>query len=123
MGEQAKDRLGKAGETHAARYLKRRGLKLVERNYHAAGAEIDLIATDRGTLVFVEVKTRKTDRWGPPGEAVNTAKRRHIVRAARQYIAVRRVGHLPCRFDVVEVVMTDGKPQINHIADAFTAES
>ena len=96
---------GRAGEELAAAFLVEKGLAVVERNFRCPGGEIDLICRDRGTLVFVEVKTRSGDVRGEPGEAVGRAKRRHIRRTAYQYL--RELGHpaVVYRYDIVEILL------------------
>jgi putative endonuclease len=92
---------GRRGEQLAARHLKRCGYLILARNYRAAGAEIDLVALDDSTLVFVEVKFRAGPGFGTPVEAVDFEKRERIRRAARAFAEWRRVPDLPARFDVV----------------------
>jgi putative endonuclease len=116
--------LGRRGEDIAHRYLQRQGMTVVARNYRTAtgSAEADLAAWDRDTLVFVEVKTRRTADFGPPDRAVGDDKRRAILRAAADY--ARRAG-LPAeqiRFDVVSVVCSS-PPVVEHIRDAFSARA
>ena len=111
--------LGGLGERLAARHLQRRGYRIVTRNFHAPGGEIDLIALDRGTLVFVEVKTRTDDRFGMPTEAVDEEKRERIKRAAAAFPRSRRV---PIRFDVVALIGAAGALRLEHLRDAFQAQ-
>lgn len=101
--------LGDGAEARALAHLQARGLTLVQRNYrvaagpHVRGAEVDLILRDRdGTLVFVEVRSRRDDRHGGALASVDGAKQRRIVRAARHYL-MRLQSLPPCRFDVVAV--------------------
>lgn len=113
--------LGSRGEREAARYLKRQGLRVLARNVRAGGGELDLIAREGQTLVFVEVKTR---RKGDPAEAVTPAKQAILTRAALAFLRRRRLLEVPCRFDVVAIVWEDarhGPPQIQHLRDAFPA--
>src|SRR5215469_10361702 len=92
---------GCRGEQVAARHLKRCGYIILARNYRAAGAEIDLVALDESTLVFVEVKLRIGSAFGAPAEAVDPEKRERIRRAARAFAEWRGVPDLPARFDIV----------------------
>ena len=112
--------LGDRGERAAARYLRRRGLRVLARGYRTRYGEIDLIARDGDTLVFVEVKAR---RRGVPAEAVTAEKQRRITLAALHFL--RRYGLLEvrCRFDIVAIVWPDGRgePEIQHIPNAFEA--
>ena len=113
--------LGKEGERVAERYLKKKGYKLVERNYRCAGGELDLIVLDRRVIVFVEVKTRVSEEYGTPDSAVDAEKRRKIQRGADDFL--RRCGQTEARvrFDVVNVVFGDGE-QVQHLPDAFRRE-
>jgi putative endonuclease len=113
--------LGRRAEDEAARYLEGRGLRLVARSFRARGGEIDLIAQDGATLVFVEVKARASLSWGRPSEAVGPVKRARMVTAARLFLMRRGARpEPPCRFDVVEVLARPGEPlRIRHLANAF----
>ena len=115
----AKLQLGRTGERLAARHLRRRGYRIVARNFRAAGCEIDLIAIDRGTIVFVEVKTRTDDSFGLPAEAVDGEKRERIYRAAAAFAAQRRATRRPTRFDVVAILGPRGALKLEHLKDAF----
>jgi putative endonuclease len=112
--------LGRLGETAAAHALERAGLRVIERRYRRRVGEIDIIA-DRGELlVFVEVKTRRSDRYGTPGESITMRQRRRIARAALDYLTRKRWLERPCRFDVVEVYATTaGISRVRHIEGAF----
>ena len=91
---------GSAAEEAAARFLARQGLEIVARNFRTRLGEIDLVARDGATLVFVEVRMRSSDRFGGGAESITPRKRARLVAAARQYLArLRR--EPPCRFDVV----------------------
>lgn len=112
---------GKRGEDLAHRYLQSCGHVIVARNYKTRGgtAEVDLITEDSGTLVFVEVKTRATDRFGAPEQAVDAEKRRRILRGASHYLVHADEQREKVRFDIVTVLF--GKTQrVEHIKDAFT---
>jgi putative endonuclease len=109
--------LGREGEQIAERYLKRQGFRIVARNFRARGAEIDLVAMDHDTLVFVEVK-RLLDGAGAPEDAVNRHKRQQIRRAAEAFIGRYRAGQYPARFDVVAIRGTE-RPHLEHLKDAF----
>jgi putative endonuclease len=101
--------LGEEGERVAARFLEARGYRILERNYRTRRGEIDLIAEDGRILVFVEVKVRRDDRFGGPAAAITRGKQARIARLAQQYLAWRRVGGRPCRFDVVLIWGADPK--------------
>ncbi len=104
---------GWLGELRAAAYLKRHGMRIIERRYRAAHGEIDLIAREGTTLVFIEVKTRPRGRLDSGLSAVNAEKRGHIRFAAREYL--RRHGGADCRFDVIEITAAG----LRHIKNAF----
>jgi putative endonuclease len=113
--------LGTQGEREAARYLRRQGLRILGRGYRTTSGEIDLIAREGDTLVFVEVKAR---RQGSPAEAVNFEKQRRLTRTALQFLKRYDLLEVRSRFDVVAIVWPDearGRPQIEHIRDAFPA--
>ena len=95
--------LGNFGEEAAEKFLKRRGYKILDKNYRCRFGEIDLIALEDGCLVFVEVKTRVSEKYGNPSNAVNGLKLQHMKKAALVYIDYRRMGEYPARFDIVEV--------------------
>ncbi len=111
--------LGARGERMAVRRLRRARYRIVARNYQAAGAEIDAIALDGDTLVFVEVKTRLSMAAGAPQESVNRSKRSHLRRAAAIYARTHRMENRPLRFDVVAVTRRQGRWQLEIVKDAF----
>lgn len=108
-------RFGIEGENIAAHYLKRYGYNILERNFACKTGEIDIVCEKKGTLVFVEVKSRENTLFGTPAEAVTPSKIRSIVRTAQAYIVKNGRLNCPCRFDVVEVL----RGEVNHIEDAF----
>lgn len=123
-------RLGRAGEELAAEYFVEAGYVVVARNWIGSGGEIDLVLCDVGVdvgagcheLVFCEVKSRTSDRWGGPAEAVTADKQRRLKRLAGEFLASGRgSGARSVRFDVVEVVWPDGsaEPALRHLRDAF----
>ncbi len=109
---------GRRGENLAARHLRRRGYRILVRNFCAAGAEIDLVAMERETLVFVEVKARQGTSMGEPAEAVDEHKCERIRRAAEVYASVRRVEN-PIRFDVVAIIGIGRARKLELLKDAF----
>jgi putative endonuclease len=111
-------RLGTEGEDIAVKYLRKKGYRILRRNYKAPRGEIDIIAEDSGTVVFVEVKTRTGDLFGRPEEAVNHRKQRKIMSAALHYLS-REKGERNARFDIVGVLMKDDKKDLEHLKDAF----
>lgn len=111
--------LGIKGENIATEYLEKKGFKILERNWRFRKAELDIIAFDNKTLVFVEVKTRSDDIFQRPEEAVTTSKRQHIIKAAIGYMD--RIGHeWSIRFDIISVILRgNNEPQIDYFKDAF----
>ncbi len=111
--------IGKEGEEKASKYLKRKGYKIIEENFKCREGEVDIIAKDKNTdLVFVEVKTRTTSKYGTPAEAVNQIKKEHIQKVARYYILKNKLINKAIRFDVIEILI--GKTcLIHHIKQAF----
>lgn len=118
--ETASQALGTLGEELAFHYLASRGYKLLLRNYECPLGEIDLIAKEKGALVFVEVKTRRDDAMGVPEEGVTSHKRRQIVKTAQYYMKRYGIHDVPCRFDVVSILLpATGEAEIRIIENAF----
>jgi len=112
--------LGARGEDLAVRYLKKKGYKVIERNYRCQWGEIDLVAREGDTLVFVEIKSRSSSGFGLPQDAVNRFKQNKLIEVARAYVAERRLTEdITMRFDVVAVQLTPSGPDIELIQDAF----
>lgn len=107
---------GAAAESLAADFLARKGLRVTGRNYRCRFGEIDLIAQDGGTLVFVEVRSRRSDSYGGAAESITAAKRARLLRAARHYLASQPRA-APARFDAI--LIRGEPPQIEWIRDAF----
>lgn len=114
-------RLGDRGEDVAARYLESQGFRILERQYRSHFGEIDLIATDGDTIVFIEVKTRTSSAAGDPTEAVDRAKQRKITKSALAYLKQRGWLERRSRFDVVAILWDSGQPIIRHYRSAFDA--
>ena len=112
-----KRRFGGEGEAEARAFLEGKGIRVLEMNFRRPTGEIDIIAKQRGTLLFVEVKRRSSLRYGRPAEAVDRAKQAHILRTALLYLQENHLQDVPVRFDVIEV-LPDG---IRHIENAFDA--
>ena len=115
--------VGKRGEDAAARFLSQRGWTIVERNVRSRLGEIDLVARDRGTLVFVEVKCRREPQGDPPEAAVTPDKQRRLGRLAAGYLKRHGLGEIACRFDVLAVTLDarDRVKSIRHLEHAFMA--
>ena len=110
--------LGSEGEDIAADLLKKKGYKIIRRNYKTPLGEADIIVKDNNTIVFVEVKTRTSDTFGRPFEAVNYRKQEKFKKIALYYLKHNKI-ELPVRFDVVSILSKDGKAEVNHIIEAF----
>ena len=110
--------LGRTGEDRAAKHLTEKGYKILERNYSVPQGELDLIALDRGTLVFVEVKTRTSEAFGAPELAVDQRKQRRMIMAALGYLKHKKLHQMPCRFDVVAISGAGGD-KVELIQNAF----
>ena len=117
--EYAKQILGKEGEKIAEQYLKKKGYKLVARNYRCPVGEIDLIALDRRVIVFVEVKTRTGHGFGTPLEAVEFRKQRKMIQAAEYFLSAKKLHEREARFDVVGISWLQVEPLVEHIQNAF----
>lgn len=115
--------LGKQGEEAAVSLLKANGYKILHRNYKTKLGEVDIIATDQDTFCFIEVKTRKTDRFGSGLEAVSGFKQRQISKAALLFLKDNNLLNKKARFDVVSVTYSDGSPKLNLIRNAFELEA
>jgi putative endonuclease len=112
--------LGKHGEDLAALYLFRHGFQIVQRNFHlGAYGEIDIIAQKDNVLSFIEVKTQRHAKFGPPESWVDEKKRQQIGMIAEGYLAQNPVENLDCRFDVVTVDISGGEMKIEFLPDAF----
>lgn len=122
------DSLGTRGEKLARKFLRRRGMKILAVNYRCPAGEADLVALDpkqknragAETIAIVEVKTRSEDKHTDPEAAVDAAKRRRMKRIAECYLAAHRAEEHDVRFDIVAIVLRDGRePEIKYIPDAF----
>lgn len=111
--------LGRQGEDLAAAFLRQRGYAVVCRNYRCRSGEIDIVARKKNQLCFIEVKTRRTGRFGPPQEAVTAAKQKKIARAAQDFILRHGLESRPARFDVIAVDFSSGSGIITQIENAF----
>ena len=116
-----RDALGQRGENVAARHLRNLGYTIIVRNFRCNLGEIDIVAKDGKTLVFVEVKTRTADE-PTPEDQVNSPKQHQITKAAKLYLSRYGIPQPPARFDVIAVIWPDGRePQIRHTPHAFEA--
>ncbi|MBI4353074.1 MAG: YraN family protein [Candidatus Omnitrophica bacterium] len=123
MGATSQQTLGALGETLAAGFLKKRGYKILRRNYECVFGEVDIIARDREELVFVEVKSRGSLSMGVPVESVTPRKRAQIIKCAKFFLKRHVTQDVACRFDVVSVLfLPDGRSVIELIRGAFEEE-
>ncbi|HEY9156676.1 YraN family protein [Candidatus Binatus sp.] len=111
--------LGRRGEHAAEKHLRRNGYRIVARNFRAAGAEIDLVAIDGETLVFVEVKTRRSRAAGAPEEAVDERKQKRMRRAAEAFATRYRADEIEMRFDIIAVDASGKRLEIELLRNAF----
>ncbi len=111
---------GRLGERAAKKHLQRLGLKFLTANFRSPRGEIDLVFRDQECLVFVEVKTRSSEEWTRPAAAVNARKRRLLSQAALDYLKLLRQPRVPIRFDIVEVLLTEGAVrEVRHLPNTF----
>lgn len=122
-GRSKRDAFGVRGEKAAAKFLRRKGYRIVAHSHRQRLGEIDLVAIDGDCIVFVEVKTWRDDSNADPSEAVDHSKQRKLTRAALVYLKEKRLLEQPSRFDVVSVVWPSNKhqPQFRHFENAFEA--
>ena len=115
--------LGDRGERAAVKYLKQQGFRIVAKQYRNSYGEVDIIAQDGKTMVFVEVKTRTSTNDGQPFEAVDLRKQEKITRVALAWLKQNNRLEQPARFDVISILWPDdkGEPQIQHFRNAFEA--
>jgi putative endonuclease len=110
--------LGRRGEDDAVAFLLGKGYRIMHRNYQTPLGEADIVARDRDTLVFAEVKARTSDRFGQPFEAVDPRKQERIRRIALYFLKQHRLD-APVRFEVISLLYRDGRAEITHVVDGF----
>ncbi|HLF20511.1 MAG TPA: YraN family protein [Bacteroidota bacterium] len=115
----SKRQRGNVGEELAAKFLIKKGYKILERNYRFEHGEIDLVAEDGDELVFVEVKSRKSKSFGEPEDAITEKKEGHVRDAAEGYLFEKSIENRMCRFDVIAIEFHNGVADIRHTKDAF----
>jgi putative endonuclease len=113
--------LGKTGEDLACGELERRGYEILARRYRRRGGELDIVARDGPTLVFIEVKAREGRDFGDAAEAVTSWKRRRVTMLAVEFMARHHIANGPCRFDVVTVHFESGAAVVTVYQNAFDA--
>lgn len=120
MAEDKRSSLGKIGEDRACEELRRRGYTIVERRFRTRCGELDIVARDGNTIVFVEVKTRSGGNFGNPFESVTWHKRQRLSRMATSYLFLKRLSDVACRFDIVSVMPNAaGKLEVEILKSAF----
>lgn len=118
--EKPKDQLARAGEEAAAHYLSSKGYTVLHRNIRFPEGELDFVAKSGGILIFIEVKTRKTEQFGQPYHSVSEKKQRRQVAMASRFISICRLQKIPVQFDIVSVILPPGQsPKIEHFENAF----
>ena len=114
-----KKELGKKGEEIAIRFLKKKGYRILEKNYVCKMGEMDIIAREKDTLAFIEVKTRTTTAFGPPQLAVNLTKQMQLSKVALYFLKEKKLEDVKARFDVVAILLRPTGEEIELIKDAF----
>ena len=110
---------GKIGEAIAVAFLKKSGYRIIEMNYRCSLGEIDIIAIEKKVLVFIEVKSRNTDRFGLPQAAVGIKKQRKLSMLAQFYLQEKKLQQCRARFDVIAVKLNRERPRVELIRNAF----
>ncbi len=118
MGTEKKE-LGKKGEDLAVRFLKKRGYQIIQRNYTCKMGEMDVIAKEKDTLVFIEVKTRTSTTFGPPQLSVHFSKQNQLSKVALHFLKEKNLSDIRARFDVVAILLGPKGEEIELIRDAF----
>jgi len=111
--------LARYGENEAVVYLEANGYRILERNFRTPLGELDIIALDKSVVCFIEVKARSSENFGSPKEAVSSSKQRQIAKAALVFLKDRKLLDRSSRFDVVSVIIREGRPEIELVKDAF----
>ncbi len=119
METNKKIELGKRGEREAEKYLKKKGYKIIARNFRVKGGELDIVAEKDGEIVFVEVRTRKSGEFMDPVYSIGPRKRERLRRAAQVFLVSRGLDLLPCRFDVITLVGEGKGFTLEHYENVF----
>jgi putative endonuclease len=116
-----REHLGRWGEKHCEKFLKRKGLKTLTRNFSCKTGELDLVMVDTDTtIVFVEVRTKAGSDFATPEDSITATKKTRLLRAARYFLATNNIDDRPYRFDIVAIVLDkDARPDIKHYKNAF----
>lgn len=108
-------KIGKFGEDEAVKYLRQNGYKILDRNFSCKRGELDIVALDKDELVFIEIKSRVSLKYGLPSEAVTKNKLKHIYKTAENYLYSRNLEKEKCRIDVIEIYIKNNNVIINHL--------
>lgn len=120
MTNRTSRKIGDEGEDLAAAYLESKGYTILERNYFFEHAEVDIVAYDEISIVFVEVKFRSNTHFGEPEDHISDEKMTYVFKAAEAWLYERKMDRSPVRFDVISIVRKNNEaPQIKHFEDAF----
>lgn len=111
--------IGKIGEELATKYLQDNSIKVIQRNFYCRFGEIDIIAKDKNELIFIEVKTRTTNKYGKPSEAVNFQKQKHMRKSIEYYLYSNKIVNTKIRIDVIEIYLDQYKYKLNHIKNIY----
>ncbi len=114
-----KKRLGRRGEEVALHFLRRKGYRIIEKNYACRMGEVDIIAKEKDTLAFIEVKTRTSTEFGPPQLAVDQRKQEQLSKVALYFLKERNLKDVKARFDVVAILLGPRGEEVELIRDAF----
>lgn len=110
---------GDFGENFVTKYLNKHGYKILSKNFKCNYGEIDIIFEDRDEIVFGEIKTRNSVKYGYPAESINLIKRKHIFNSSKYFLYINKLLNKNIRYDVFEVYINNRKPIINHIRNVF----
>ncbi len=117
-------KIGQEAEATAVSFLKKKGFKILYKNYRTPVGEIDIIAKEKDTIVFIEVKARTSTYYGLPKEAVTAKKQQQIIKTALWYLKEKQLHNKSkIRFDVIAILLTNNKTKIEHIKEAFQAKN
>ncbi len=119
MAKKSKRSIGNEAEELACQFLQKQGWEILNRNYYAGRAEVDIIARDDNVIVFIEVKMRSSTYFGSPIEHVNESKVQRVFEAAERWVQENNMLHSPLRFDVIGIISKKTGPEITHTKDAF----
>jgi putative endonuclease len=124
VSDNPKDQLARAGEEEAVLLLREKGYIILQQNIRMPEGELDIVARNDSTLVFLEVKTRRKQKYSKPSETVNAAKQQRQIKIAQQFLSLCHLTNIPIRFDIISVVWScDAPPTIQHVENAFSVDN